>query len=95
MVPMFLSSLGYALILASAAGKALAPFDKNAGTAAAALLGLFQMSGSGLIVTLLQWLNLDAPILLALTMLLLIPSLFILKSKFTNDWYLMKREAIT
>ena len=46
MGPVFLSSIGFAMILAPAAGMALAPFGHCAGTAAA-LLGLFQMSGSG------------------------------------------------
>ncbi len=45
-VAVFLSSVGFAWILGAAAGKALEPFGDRAGTTAA-LLGLFQMSGSG------------------------------------------------
>lgn len=84
MLPSFIASLGYALILSTAAAKALAPFSHNAGTAAA-LLGLFQMSGSGLIVILLLNLGLDAPILVSLIMFLIIPSFIILQSKQTKN----------
>lgn len=86
MAPSFFASIAYALILSTAAAKALSPFSHNAGTAAA-LLGLFQMSGSGLIVILLLGLGLDAPILVTLIMFLSLPGLFMLKSKRTHRWY--------
>ena len=92
MVPLFIASFGYALVLASAAGKALASFGNNAGTAAA-LLGLFQMSGSALIVSFFQRLNLHAPILLSLLMFLLAPSLVILWLKPAKQWYLPSLEG--
>ncbi|NRA62584.1 MAG: multidrug effflux MFS transporter, partial [Psychrobium sp.] len=53
MLPIFLSSVGFALVLGASAGKALAPFGNKAGTAAA-LLGLVQMSGAGLLVAIMQ-----------------------------------------
>lgn len=80
MVPIFMSSFGFAFVLGSAAGKALAPFGDRAGTAAA-LLGLFQMSGAGMMVSLTQRLDLTPPMLLTLQMWLLIPGLLILWSK--------------
>jgi len=86
MLPSFAASIAYALILSTAASKALAPFSHNAGTAAA-LLGLFQMSGSGLIVILLLRLGLDAPTLVALIMFLTLPFAFILNSKYSKNWY--------
>ena len=86
MLPSFIASIGYGFILSTAAARALAPFTHNAGTAAA-LLGLFQMSGSGLIVILLLRLGLDTPILVALIMFLTLPFVFILNSKFSKHWY--------
>ncbi|WP_446649101.1 multidrug effflux MFS transporter [Vibrio sp. DNB22_10_4] len=86
MVPVILSSIGFALILGAAAGKALAPFGDKAGTAAA-LLGLFQMSGAGLLVGLMQRAGLEAPYMIALQMWLVLPALFILKSKVGKDWH--------
>ncbi len=85
MLPIFLSSVGFAAVLGSAAGKALAPFADRAGTAAA-LLGLFQMSGSGLIVGSMQRLELPSAQLLALMMWLFIPGLLILLSKKGKTW---------
>ena len=74
MGPVFLSSIGFAMILGSAAGMALAPFGHCAGTAAA-LLGLFQMSGS--IGALMH----DPLNQLALHMWLLLPPLLVLMTR--------------
>ncbi|EAS45830.1 Bcr/CflA family drug resistance efflux transporter [Photobacterium profundum] len=73
MVPICIATVGAAFILGSAAGKALAPFGHCAGTAAA-LLGLFQMSGASILVSLLQKIKLEAPDMMAVQMFLLIPS---------------------
>ena len=86
MVPIFICSFGFAFVLGASAGKALAPFGDRAGTAAA-LLGLFQMSGAGVMVSLTQRLDLATPILMTLQMWLLIPGLFILWSKWGKSWY--------
>ena len=77
MGPVFLSSIGFAMILGSAAGMALAPFGHCAGTAAA-LLGLFQMSGSGALVGFIGALMHDPLNQLALHMWLLLPPLVVL-----------------
>lgn len=91
MLPSFIASIAYALVLASAATKALAPFTHNAGTAAA-LLGVFQMSGSGLIVIIiLLRFNFETPILLSLVCFLSLPSLFIIKNKSANHWYIQNK----
>ncbi|MGL5949198.1 MAG: multidrug effflux MFS transporter [Aeromonas sp.] len=74
MGPVFVASLGFTLILGAAAGLALAPFGHCAGTAAA-LLGLFQMSGAGALVGLLGNLALAPTEQLALHMWLLLPPL--------------------
>ncbi|WP_332404352.1 multidrug effflux MFS transporter [Vibrio metschnikovii] len=86
MLPIFISSIGFAWILGAAAGKALAPFGDRAGTAAA-LLGLFQMSGSGLLVGTLQRLSFEPQILIALHMWLVAPALIILFSKVGRRWH--------
>ncbi|SNX50143.1 Multidrug resistance protein MdtL [Vibrio thalassae] len=86
MLPVIISSIGFALILGASAGKALAPFGDKAGTAAA-LLGLFQMSGSGLLVGIMQRAGLDAPYMVAMQMWLVLPALFILKSKVGKGWH--------
>lgn len=86
MLPIFISSFGFAWILGAAAGKALAPFGDKAGTAAA-LLGLFQMSGSGLFVGLMQRLHLAPAMMIALHMLLIAPALIILLSKVGRSWH--------
>ena len=80
MGPVFLSSIGFAMILGSAAGMALAPFGHCAGTAAA-LLGLFQMSGSGALVGITGWLMPDPLSQLALHMWLLLPPLVMLMTR--------------
>ncbi|WP_042012015.1 multidrug effflux MFS transporter [Aeromonas fluvialis] len=80
MGPVFLSSIGFAMILGAAAGMALAPFGHCAGTAAA-LLGLFQMSGSGALVGLTGALMHDPLSQLALHMWLLLPPLVMLMTR--------------
>ncbi len=86
MVPIFICSFGFAFVLGSSAGKALAPFGDRAGTAAA-LLGLFQMSGAGLMVSLTQRLDFTPPVLLTFQMWLVIPGLLILWSKVGRKWH--------
>jgi DHA1 family bicyclomycin/chloramphenicol resistance-like MFS transporter len=86
MLPIFICSFGFAFVLGSSAGKALAPFGDRAGTAAA-LLGLFQMSGAGLMVSLTQRLDFSPPILLTFQMWLVIPGLLILWSKVGRKWH--------
>nr|WP_176289212.1 multidrug effflux MFS transporter [Vibrio sp. JPW-9-11-11] len=86
MLPIFLSSVGFAWILGAAAGKALAPFGDKAGTAAA-LLGLFQMSGSGLVVGTVQRLSMEPQVMIATLMLVVTPALIILWSKQGKNWH--------
>lgn len=80
MGPVFFSSIGFAMVLGAAAGMALAPFGHCAGTAAA-LLGLFQMSGSGALVGITGWLMPDPLNQLALHMWLLLPPLLLLLTR--------------
>ncbi|MCZ4295926.1 multidrug effflux MFS transporter [Vibrio sinaloensis] len=86
MLPIFMSSIGFAWILGAAAGKALAPFGDKAGTAAA-LLGLFQMSGSGLVVGTVQRLGMEPQIMIATLMLIVAPALAILWSRTGRCWH--------
>lgn len=86
MLPIFMSSVGFAWIMGAAAGKALAPFGDKAGTAAA-LLGLFQMSGAGLVVGTVQRIGMEPQIMIAVQMLILIPGLFILMSNSGKQWH--------
>lgn len=86
MIPIFISSFGFAWILGASAGKSLEPFGKRAGTAAS-LLGLFQMSGAGALVSLTQRIGFPEQYLLAFHMLLVIPSLIILFSSLSKHWY--------
>ncbi|MGF1698251.1 multidrug effflux MFS transporter [Vibrio lamellibrachiae] len=86
MLPIFVSSIGFAWVLGAAAGKALAPFGDKAGTAAA-LLGLFQMSGAGLVVGVTQRLSLQPEMLITLLMWLTAPSLVVLCSKIGYKWH--------
>lgn len=86
MLPIFMSSIGFAWILGAAAGKALAPFGDKAGTAAA-LLGLFQMSGSGLVVGTVQRLGMEPQVMIATLMLIVTPALAILWSKSGKTWH--------
>lgn len=92
MLPVFLSSIGFAWILGGAAGKALAPFGDKAGTAAA-LLGLFQMSGSGLLVGTLQRFISEPQPLIGLTMWLAAPALLILFSPIGFRWHTQASEC--
>ena len=86
MLPVILGSIGFAFILGAAAGKALAPFGDKAGTAAA-LLGLFQMSGSGLLVGTMQRTGLEPQSMIALLMWLVLPALFVLRSRSGKAWH--------
>lgn len=86
MLPIFMSSIGFALVLGTAAGKALAPFGDKAGTAAA-LVGLFQMSGSSLVVSTMQRLNLDPQATIAMQIFLIAPALAILLSNRGKMWH--------
>lgn len=86
MLPVIIGSVGFALILGAAAGKALAPFGDKAGTAAA-LLGLFQMSGAGLLVGTMQRVGLEPQYMVALLMWLAFPALIILRSQHGKAWH--------
>ncbi len=76
MLPVMLSSVGFSLLMGTSAGQALAPFAKRAGTASA-LLGFMQMSGSAVLVALVQQLPINEVEQIALLMLSVIP-LFLL-----------------
>ncbi len=91
MLPIFVSSFGFAWILGASAGKALEPFGQRAGTAAA-LLGLFQMCGAGFLVSLTQRLDFTEPLLLVFHMLLIIPGLIILWLPVSKSWYEIEYE---
>ncbi|MGF1702166.1 multidrug effflux MFS transporter [Photobacterium makurazakiensis] len=84
MLPMFLATVGVAFLLGSAAGKALSPFGHCAGTAAA-LFGLFQMSGSSVLISITQKIGLDSPDLMTLQMFLLIPLLLVMLVRKSNE----------
>ncbi|MCG9599332.1 multidrug effflux MFS transporter [Vibrio sp. Isolate25] len=86
MLPIFMSSVGFAWVLGAAAGKALAPFGDKAGTAAA-LLGLFQMSGSGLVVGTVQRLGMEPQVMIAVQMFIIVPGIFVLMSKAGKKWH--------
>jgi len=72
MLPIMISSLGFSLLMGACAGQALAPFGEKAGSASA-LLGFAQMSGSAVIVYLLQLLPINEAEQLVLLMLTIIP----------------------
>ncbi|AZQ84539.1 Bcr/CflA family efflux MFS transporter [Colwellia sp. Arc7-635] len=72
MLPIMTSSLGFSFLMGACAGQALAPFGQKAG-AASALLGFIQMSGSAVIVYLLQLLPFNEAEQLALLMLVAVP----------------------
>lgn len=86
-LPVIIGTAGFALLLGSAIGKALAPFKEQAGLATA-LLGFIQMSGSAAIVTLVQALELPAIMQVVSFSLSFIP-LFILnlimRTKLNNE----------
>lgn len=86
MIPIILSSIGFALTLGVSAGKALAPFGDRAGTAAA-LLGLLQMSGASLLVGLMQRIDLSSSTLMTIQMLFLLPGAMWLYSKRARGWH--------
>jgi DHA1 family bicyclomycin/chloramphenicol resistance-like MFS transporter len=72
MLPIMLSSLGFSMLMGACAGQALCAFGQNAGTASA-MLGFIQMSGSALVVFLLQMLPINATDQLSILMLSFIP----------------------
>jgi DHA1 family bicyclomycin/chloramphenicol resistance-like MFS transporter len=72
MLPIMISYLCFSLLMGACARQALAPFGEKAGSASA-LLGFVQMSGSAVIVYLLQLLPLNEAEQLALLMLSIIP----------------------
>lgn len=80
MLPIFINSIGFSVVLGTASSKALSCFKTSAG-AASALLGFFQMSGAGLVVLLVQQLDLEIPHLLALHMLALTPAVILLMGR--------------
>ncbi|WP_028023282.1 multidrug effflux MFS transporter [Enterovibrio calviensis] len=80
MLPIFIASIGFAFVLGASATKALAPFPDQAGTAAA-MLGLIQLSGSGVIAIAVQSLGLLSPHLISLQLWLTIPALIIILSR--------------
>ena len=80
----FVASIGFSLTLGSAVGKALEPFAKQAGTASA-LIGLMQMSGAGLLVSLSLQLQLAAPLLVLFHILLIVPLLILLLRDKTSE----------
>lgn len=94
MLPVFLSSVGFAWILGTAAGKALAPFGDKAGTAAA-LLGMFQMSGSGLLVGMMQRAGMEPQHLITLHMWLIAPALIVLYSRAGKVWHEISPDNFT
>lgn len=87
MLPIFLATIGYSLILGTCAGRALAPFSNNAGSASA-LLGVFQMCGAGLLVTVTQKTGLPLPVLLVIHLWLFIPAFFFVLINKMNSWYM-------
>lgn len=74
MFPIFLNSIGYALIFSVSYGRALAIFPTCAASAAA-LFGLIQMAGAAILLSLTQKILLPTPMLIALHMFLLLPVL--------------------
>lgn len=76
MFPVMFSSIGFSLVMGTCAGQALAPFGDKAGTASA-LLGFIQMSGSAVIVGLVQLLLITLSEQIALLMLSILPLLVI------------------
>jgi DHA1 family bicyclomycin/chloramphenicol resistance-like MFS transporter len=79
MLPIMLSSLGFSMLMGACAGQALSPFGQNAGTASA-MLGFIQMSGSALVVFLLQMSPMSAIDQLTVLMLSFIPVYALWKS---------------
>ena len=72
MLPIIFSSIGFSLLMGTCAGQALEPFATRAGTASA-LLGFMQMSGSALIVGLIQLLPISEVLQISILMLMVIP----------------------
>jgi DHA1 family bicyclomycin/chloramphenicol resistance-like MFS transporter len=86
MLPIFMTSIGFAGVMGAAAGKALSPFGEKAGTAAA-LLGVIQMSGAGLLVGVVQKLSLKPEESMVLIIALFVPVISILFSRVGKNWY--------
>lgn len=72
MLPILASSLGFSLLMGTCSGQALAPFGEKAGTASA-LLGFIQMSGSAVIVFMVQMLPINQAEQVGMLMLSIIP----------------------
>ncbi|EGQ7833917.1 TPA: multidrug effflux MFS transporter [Vibrio vulnificus] len=87
MLPILSSSFGLAMIVGIISSHALIPFPNNAGSASA-LLGCMQMAGGGVLVTLIQKLNLGVINELTIHMLLALPFfvlLFVVKFSKKNS----------
>ncbi|TKB50757.1 multidrug effflux MFS transporter [Ferrimonas aestuarii] len=84
MAPVFTASVGFCFVIAICSGSALAPFGDRAGTAAA-LLGLFQMTGSAILVGLLAASGLSAVMQLSVLMLLPLVWLVLAKKPESDD----------
>ena len=84
MLPIMLSSIGFSLIMGTSAGQALAPFANKAGTASA-LLGVMQMSGSAIVVLIIQSLNITIIQQISLLMLSIFPLYLIWNLKRFNS----------
>ncbi|MDA9557660.1 multidrug effflux MFS transporter [Vibrio sp.] len=80
MLPIFICSIGFSLTLGIASSKALAPFGNNAGVASA-LFGFIQMSGAGIVVSLVQKLGFGVPMEMMFHMFLLLPAFLIILKK--------------
>jgi DHA1 family bicyclomycin/chloramphenicol resistance-like MFS transporter len=91
MLPIMMSSLSFSLLMGACAGQALAPFGEKAGSASA-LLGFMQMSGSAVIVYLLQLLPLNESEQLVLLMLTMIPVYVIWKLPQVKAHIMLKSE---
>lgn len=80
MLPIIFSSVGFSLLMGTCAGQALEPFATRAGTASA-LLGFMQMSGSALIVGLIQVLPISEVLQISILMLAVIPFYLLWKNQ--------------
>lgn len=84
MLPMYIASIGFAFTLGAAAGKALSGFPQQAGTASA-LIGVMQMSGAGVLAFSTQHFSVDAPVQLGGHLILTLPFLLLLLSRFKQQ----------
>ncbi|QIZ75662.1 multidrug effflux MFS transporter [Ferrimonas lipolytica] len=83
MLPVYVSSLGFCLLLAVGTGAAMTPFGERAGTASA-LLGVLQMSGSALLLGLISLLPVSPMACLAVSMVL--PAIWWLMFRNRSDY---------